>query len=214
PGGDPAELIERQSRHLTRIVNDLLDLSRLVSGKIVLKRQVIDLADALRQSMETVGAAAARHNVTIEVKPATMPLPVDVDPVRMDQIITNVLTNAIKYTPAGGQIVVWLEREGDQAVVRVTDDGVGIAPDRIGTIFELFAQAENAIGRAQGGMGIGLALVRNLLHLHGGSITAKSDGIGEGSEFAVQFPIATTREDVVEHERRVVARVAAGDGHP
>jgi signal transduction histidine kinase/ActR/RegA family two-component response regulator len=212
--GDHAELIERQSRHLTRIVNDLLDLSRLVSGKIVLKRQIIDLADALRQSMETVGAAAARHKVTIEVKPATTPLPVDVDPVRMDQIITNVLTNAIKYTPAGGEIVVTLERHGDQAVVRVTDDGVGIAPDRIGTIFELFAQAENAIGRAQGGMGIGLALVRNLLHLHDGSITAKSDGIGKGSEFAVQFPIAAAREDVVEHERRAVARVAASDGQP
>ncbi|MDP9193413.1 MAG: ATP-binding protein [Acidobacteriota bacterium] len=210
-GEDHAELIERQSRNLTRIVNDLLDLSRLVSGKIVLKRQIIDLADAVRQSMETVGAAAARHKVSIDVRPATTPLPVDVDPVRMDQIITNVLTNAIKYTPAGGQIEVTLEREDDQAVVRVKDDGVGIAPDRIGTIFELFAQAENAIGRAQGGMGIGLALVRNLLHLHGGSITATSDGIGKGSEFAVQFPIAT-RADAGAQERRVVARVA-GDGH-
>jgi signal transduction histidine kinase/CheY-like chemotaxis protein len=211
--GDHAELIERQSRHLTRIVNDLLDLSRLVSGKIVLKRQVIDLADAVRQAMETVRAASTRHKVAVEIKPASTPLPVDVDPVRTDQIITNVLTNAIKYTPEGGHVVVTLEREGDEAVARVTDDGVGIAPDRIGTIFELFAQAENAIGRAQGGMGIGLALVRNLLHLHGGSITADSDGIGKGSEFAVRFPIAVPREAVAEPERRTVHR-ASGDGQP
>jgi CheY-like chemotaxis protein len=133
--------------------------------------------------------------------------------VRTDQIITNVLTNAIKYTPEGGHVAVTLEREGDEAVVHVTDDGVGIAPDRIGTIFELFAQAENAIGRAQGGMGIGLALVRNLLHLHGGSITATSDGIGKGSQFAVRFPIAAPREDALEPERRTVQR-ASSDGHP
>ena len=211
--GDHAELIERQSRHLTRIVNDLLDLSRLVSGKIVLKRQIIDLADAVQQAMETVRAASTRHKVSVEIKPASTPLPVDVDPVRTDQIITNVLTNAIKYTPEGGHVVVTMERDGDEAVVRVTDDGVGIAPDRIGTIFELFAQAENAIGRAQGGMGIGLALVRNLLHLHGGSITANSDGIGKGSEFSVRFPIAAPREAVAEPERRTVQR-ASGDGQP
>jgi CheY-like chemotaxis protein len=109
--------------------------------------------------------------------------------------------------------VVTLERDREQAVVRVTDDGVGIASDRIGTIFELFAQAENAIGRAQGGMGIGLALVRNLLHLHGGTITAHSDGIGKGSEFAVHFPVAAHRESALEPERRAVPRVT-GDGQP
>jgi two-component system, sensor histidine kinase len=209
--GDHAELIERQSKHLTRIVNDLLDLSRLVSGKIVLKRQVIDLGAAVLQSMETTGAAASRHKVTITVKPSPVPLPVDVDPVRADQIITNVLTNAIKYTPEGGHVEVMLERNGDYVSVRVVDDGVGIAPDRIGTIFELFAQAENAIGRAQGGMGIGLALVRNLLQLHGGFITAKSDGIGKGSEFAVHFPIAVQAEAAVAPERRA-AVVMPSDG--
>ncbi|MFL6245607.1 MAG: ATP-binding protein [Thermoanaerobaculia bacterium] len=211
--GDHAELIERQSKHLTRIVNDLLDLSRLVSGKIVLKRQVIDLRDAVRQSIETVAAAAARQKVTVEVKPSDVALPIDVDPVRADQIIANVLTNAIKYTPEGGHVVVKLERDGDQAALHVVDDGVGIAPDRIGTIFELFAQAENAIGRAQGGMGIGLALVRNLLELHGGTITAKSDGVGKGSEFVVTFPIAVPQETAATPERRV-AMVASSDGHP
>jgi signal transduction histidine kinase/ActR/RegA family two-component response regulator len=188
-GGEHANLIERQSKHLTRLVNDLLDLSRVVSGKIVLKRQVIDLADALRQSFETVMESAARQNVSIEVRYANEPLPVFADPLRAAQILTNVIGNAIKYTPSGGQVIVVLERDGDQALVRVADDGVGIAPDRIGTIFELFAQAENAIGRAQGGMGIGLALVRNLLQLHEGTITAESDGLGKGSEFVVRLPI-------------------------
>ena len=211
--GDHAELIERQSKHLTRIVNDLLDLSRLVSGKIVLKKQIIDLNDAVKQSMETVGAAAARQKITIEVKPANVALPVDVDPVRADQIITNILTNAIKYTPEGGHVQVTFKRNGDQAEIHVIDDGVGIDPDRIGTIFELFAQAENAIGRAQGGMGIGLALVRNLLQLHGGSITAKSDGVGKGSEFVISFPLAIPRETAVAAERRVTM-VGSSDGHP
>ena len=188
-GGEHADLIERQSKHLTRLVNDLLDLSRVVSGKIVLKPQVIDLADALRQSFETVTTPAARQNISIEVRYASEPLPVYADPLRAAQIFTNVIGNAVKYTPAGGHVIVTMEREGDQAVVRVADDGVGIAPDRIGTIFELFAQAENAIGRAQGGMGIGLALVRNLLQLHDGTITAESDGLGRGAEFVVRLPI-------------------------
>lgn len=185
------DLIERQSRHLSQLVNDLLDLSRVVSGKIVLKRQVIDLAEALRQSFETVNDAAARQSVRVRVERAGEPLPVSVDPLRASQVITNVIGNAIKYTPEGGNVVVTLERQGDRAVMRVTDDGVGIAENRIGTIFELFAQAENAIGRAQGGMGIGLALVRNLLELHEGTISAASDGVGKGSEFTVTFPLAT-----------------------
>jgi signal transduction histidine kinase/ActR/RegA family two-component response regulator len=188
--GEHANLIERQSKHLTRLVNDLLDLSRVVSGKIVLKKQVVDFSQVLHQSMETVRQAAERQNVSIEIQPPAAPLPVEVDPVRADQIVTNVLTNAVKYTPEGGHVVVTFAAEDGQAVMRVKDDGVGIAPDRIGTIFELFAQAENAIGRAQGGMGIGLALVRNLLHLHGGTISAKSDGVGHGSEFTVTFPLA------------------------
>ena len=208
--GEHAELIERQSRHLTRLVNDLLDLSRVVSGKIVLKQQVIDLADALRQSFETVTESAARQNVSIEVRYCDEPLPVFADPMRAAQILTNVVGNAIKYTPEGGHVIVQLERDGDQALVRVADDGVGIAPDRIGTIFELFAQAENAIGRAQGGMGIGLALVRNLLQLHGGTITAESDGLGSGSEFVVRLPIFHG-----EPVRSVPPAVAASnDRHP
>ena len=210
---DHAELIERQSRHLTRLVNDLLDLSRVVSGKIVLKRELMDLSDALHQAMEMVNDAAVRQNVSVELRGNDEPLPVFADPLRAAQIIANVVGNAIKYTPEGGHVVVSVERDGDNACVRVTDDGVGIAPDRIGTIFELFAQAENAIGRAQGGMGIGLALVRSLLQLHGGEITVKSDGVGHGSEFVIRFPLA-------KHDHHAAATATAapqhvsGDGQP
>lgn len=210
--GEHADLIERQSKHLTRLVNDLLDLSRVASGKIVLKPQSIDLDDVVRQSLEVVHELASKQQVSIELRRSPVPLPVHVDPVRADQIITNVLTNAIKYTPNGGHVIVTLEREGEEALVRVRDDGVGIAADRIGTIFELFAQAENAIGRAQGGMGIGLALVRNLLHLHNGTITAHSDGVGKGSEFVVRFPVASAAPAVVVPEPRRQFR--DGDGQP
>jgi signal transduction histidine kinase/ActR/RegA family two-component response regulator len=208
-----AQLIERQSKHLTRLVNDLLDLSRVVSGKIVLKRERMDLADALRQAIEMVNDAAARARVSVELRPASEPLPVYADPLRAAQIIANVIGNAIKYTPEGGHVVVSVERDGD-AVVRVTDDGVGIAPDRLNTIFELFAQAENAIGRAQGGMGIGLALVRNLLHLHGGEITARSEGVGHGSEFVIHFPLAKEDEQQPATPKAVAIPVAASDGQP
>ncbi len=211
--GEHAKLIERQSRHLTRLVNDLLDLSRVAAGKIVLKRNITDLRHIAAQSLEVVRPAAERQGVTVEVRTCEQPLFVDADSVRVDQILTNILTNAIKYTPQGGHVVLVLRVEDGQGVMEVIDDGVGIAEDRIGGIFELFAQAENAIGRAQGGMGIGLALVRNLLELHGGSITAKSDGVGKGSEFVVSFPIAAPREAEATPESRM-AVVGSNDGQP
>lgn len=188
---DHARLIERQSRHLTRIVNDLLDLSRVVSGKIVIKPEVIDLRLIAEQSLETLRESARRQNVQVELRVPPDPLLIKADPVRADQILTNVLSNAIKYTPSGGSVEALLETNGTSAVIRVADDGVGIAPERLSTIFELFAQAENAIGRAQGGMGIGLALVRNLTELQGGTVSVVSDGLGKGSEFVIEFPLAT-----------------------
>ena len=200
--GEHAHLIERQSRHLTRLVNDLLDLSRVAAGKIVLKRGIVDLRSIAEQSVAVVQAAAERHKISLEVRNCEHPLLADADSVRVDQIVTNILTNAIKYTPEGGHVVVELRREKGEGVIEVRDDGVGIAPDRIGSIFELFAQAENAIGRAQGGMGIGLALVRNLVELHGGSVRANSDGVGKGSVFTVRLPLATDAEARVPPEQQ------------
>lgn len=191
---EKAQLIERQSRHLTRLVNDLLDLSRVAAGKIVLKRQRVNLVEIVTQSVRTVLPAAQRQGVDLALRTPEERLVVDADPVRVDQIVTNILTNAIKYTPEGGHVTLDLSDDEGQAMIRVTDDGVGVAPERIGGIFELFAQAENAIGRAQGGMGIGLALVRNLAELHDGSVAARSEGVGKGSEFVVRLPLAASDE--------------------
>lgn len=196
--GEHSELIERQARHLTRLVNDLLDLSRVVSGKIVLQRQPVDLRQTVTQTLQTIAPLAKAHNVRIEIRSPKEPLFADADPLRAEQIVSNILTNAVKYTPEGGHVIVALEQQNGHAAIRVADDGVGIAPERIGTIFELFAQAENAIGRAQGGMGIGLALVRNLVELHCGDVTAKSDGVGKGSEFVVRLPLAGADQEIPE----------------
>jgi signal transduction histidine kinase/ActR/RegA family two-component response regulator len=185
-----AEMIERQSLHLTRLVNDLLDLSRVAAGKIVLKPQVLSLEKIAAQSLSTASPMARKQRIELAMHVSPKPLLIYADPVRVDQIITNIVTNAVKYTPEGGHVTVDIAEAEGHAVLRVTDDGVGIAPDRINGIFEIFAQAENAIGRAQGGMGIGLALVRNLVQLHDGSVEAKSDGIGHGSEFVVRLPLA------------------------
>ena len=189
--GEQADLIERQSRHLTRLVNDLLDLSRVAAGKIVLKPQLVDLREAAAESMRVLQPVAEKQRVAINMAKCEKPLIVKGDPVRLDQIVANVLSNAIKYTPEEGHIRVAMYEENGEAVIRVTDDGVGISPERIGVIFELFAQAENAIGRAQGGMGIGLALVRNLVQLHDGRVEAKSNGVGKGSEFTLFLPLAS-----------------------
>jgi CheY-like chemotaxis protein len=133
------------------------------------------------------------------------------DPVRAEQIVSNVLTNAVKYTPEGGTVIIAVEKDRNDAVIRVEDDGVGIAAERINTIFELFAQAENAIGRSQGGMGIGLALVRNLVQLHGGSVVARSDGVGEGAEFEVRIPLAKAQPKRID-ETKLAPKVADVSG--
>lgn len=192
--GQHADLIERQSRHLTRLVNDLLDLSRVAAGKIVLKPQIVDLRDVAADALRVLQPSADNQRVRVSLQRCPRPLIVRGDPVRLDQIVTNVLSNAIKYTPEEGHVRVTMAEEEGQAIIKVTDDGVGIAPERIGAIFELFAQAENAIGRAQGGMGIGLALVRNLMQLHEGTIEAHSEGVGKGSEFLLRLPLAKAEE--------------------
>ena len=207
-----ARLIERQSRHLSQLVNDLLDLSRVVTGKIILKPRVIDLREIARQSLDTVDAARQSQNVQITPHFPAERIAIYADPVRIDQILNNLLTNAIKYTPNGGHIDVWIEKDANNAMVRVGDDGVGIAPDRIDGIFEMFAQLENAIGRAQGGMGIGLSLVRNLVQLHGGAVTAKSEGVGKGSEFIVTLPLASS--ELLVQEKKSPAREVTVESMP
>jgi signal transduction histidine kinase len=192
-----AERIERQAQHLSSLVDDLLDLSRITTGKIILKRSVLDLTAVVEECVKSVQADAGRRDIDLTFEPAAEPLVIYADELRVEQIISNLLTNALKYTRQGGRVVVRTERHGDNASIVVADSGVGIAEERLDTIFELFSQAENAIGRSQGGMGIGLNLVRTLVGMHGGSVEVKSDGLDQGSVFTASLPL--------EHERVLVA---------
>jgi signal transduction histidine kinase len=204
--GEHAALIERQARHLTRLVDDLLDLSRVTAGKIVLQRQVVDIEKTVAQAICSLHNLSLAQDVKLWFAASARPVLVHGDPMRLEQIVVNLLTNAVKYTLAGGRADVVVDEHEGGARLRVNDTGVGIDAARIGSIFGLFMQAENAIGRARGGMGIGLSLVRSLVELHGGSVAVRSAGIGQGSEFTVRLPLATAAE------RAVAAPVEIVDG--
>ncbi|HYO10726.1 MAG TPA: hybrid sensor histidine kinase/response regulator [Tepidisphaeraceae bacterium] len=194
-------IIRRQADHLARLVDDLLDVSRITSGKIVLQRRAVDLCDLAKRAAQAVEgpARSQRHVVSVDV--ACDPVVVDADPVRLEQVINNLLTNAIKYTPPGGKISLSVATSdaGDnavsagremQAVLRVRDNGMGIPPELLPRVFELFTQADRALDRAQGGLGIGLTLVRSLIEMHDGKVEARSGGAGAGSEFVITLPLA------------------------
>jgi signal transduction histidine kinase len=189
------DMIERQAAHLTRLVDDLLDVSRVHSGRITLQREAADLNEIARQCLQACEGivAAQRHRVTFT--PSGDRLLVDADPVRIEQVINNLLTNAIKYTPAGGEIWLSVSRDAgagaegaDQAVVRVRDTGIGIDADMLEQVFELFTQGDRPLDRSQGGVGLGLTLVRRLVQMHGGTVHATSAGSGRGSTFEVRLP--------------------------
>ncbi len=190
-GGRAIEIISRQTKHLTRLVDDLLDVGRVTAKKIVLAQQRVNLAEAVQKSL-AVCADVGRlqdHQTEVELAPTW----VNADPDRLSQIIDNLLTNAIKYTPSGGVIRVQTEVEGEESILRVTDSGVGMAADLIPRVFDLFTQGPRNLDRAQGGLGIGLALVRHLVEVHGGRVDAYSAGASMGSMFVVRFPRAESR---------------------
>jgi CheY-like chemotaxis protein/two-component sensor histidine kinase len=178
-----------------RLVDDLLDVSRIGRGKIDLRRQRVDLAEVVRSAVEISRpqVEAGRHELTVRLPDE--PLRVDGDPVRLAQVVANLLNNSSKYTPEGGQIVLTVGREGTEAVVRVRDNGIGIPPEKLPHVFEMFAQVDPHQERAQGGLGIGLTLVRSLVEMHGGMVTAHSAGPGRGSEFVVRLPLAPRDND-------------------
>jgi len=183
-------IAERQLRHMARLLDDLLDVSRVSQGRIELRREPVDLALAARQSIETVrGLAEIRHQA-LALDVGTSPVVVHADPTRIDQVLMNLLSNAIKYTGEAGHIRLTVAREGDEAVLRVRDDGIGIDHEVLPKIFDLFVQATPHSRGGAGGVGIGLTLVRRVVELHGGSVTALSDGVDRGSEFVVRFPLA------------------------
>ena len=187
--GSAHEIIERQSLHLARLMDDLLDVSRVTSGKVTLQRSPLDLCEVARKCLETLEPLIKSHGHDLEASLGDRPLGVDGDPVRIEQMLSNLLTNAIKYTPRGGRIQVQARAEDGWGVLSVKDTGVGIDAETLPHIFDLSAQGPATLERSQGGLGIGLTLVKRLVEMHGGSVRAKSEGLGCGSEFALRFPL-------------------------
>ena len=182
------DVIDRQSQQLSRLVDDLLDLSRITRGTVSLQRSHVPLAEVVRNAVETSEPAlrAGRVNL-VQVDPAPAGY-VEVDPVRISQAISNILNNAAKFTPEGGTVTLDARCEEGVAVIRIRDDGAGIDPEMITGIFDLFVQEHRPDGRWKAGLGIGLTLVRRFVELHGGAVSASSDGPGKGSEFVIRLP--------------------------
>ena len=188
-------VVERQARHLVRLVDDLLDVSRVARGVLELRRQRVDLRDVLAKAIDMASPLleARRHHFEVHAPPRGLVV-LDADEARLAQVVANLLTNAAKYTPVGGHVSVRARRDGPELALEVVDDGIGIAAELMPHIFDLFVQGRQSIDRGDGGLGIGLALVRSLVHLHEGTVTAQSDGPGKGSTFTVRLPAVELNE--------------------
>jgi len=196
-------------KHMSSLLDDLLDVSRITRGSFVLKRARIDVKSLLEAAVESVQPAidARRHTLRVEIPPVQTML--EADPVRLTQVVTNLLTNAAKYTPAGGLITVGARLESQELVLFVRDNGVGLAPAMLAQVFNMFTQVEAAGKAAEGGLGIGLALAKGLVELHGGQIAAHSAGLGSGSEFVVTLP-----ESLIVKRQQPTSGLANGHARP
>ena len=198
PGEEAAErtreMMDRQISHMVRLIDDLLDVSRVSRGKIELKKELIELKAVIGLAVETSLPLieAGRHELSVQIP--SEPLTVEADPTRLGQVFSNLLNNAAKYTPDGGRLEVIARREGNEVLVSVTDNGVGIPTEMLPKVFEMFSQVGRNLDRSQGGLGIGLTLVRRLTEMHGGSVRAESRGIGTGSTFSVRIPLASAEQ--------------------
>jgi signal transduction histidine kinase/ActR/RegA family two-component response regulator len=193
--GDPelglaTEVLDRQFQQMTRLIDDLVDVSRVRQGKIHLQSEVVDLRDVVARAVETSRPRidARKHHLAVSLPERATE--VDGDPTRLAQVVSNLLNNSAKYMDEGGRIELSLAVDDDQAILRVRDTGIGIAPAILPTIFDLFTQVRGHENRSEGGLGIGLSLVRNMIELHGGRVQALSAGLGQGSEFAVRLPLS------------------------
>ncbi|MGQ0752002.1 MAG: ATP-binding protein [Betaproteobacteria bacterium] len=180
------QVVARQTSHLTRMIDDLLDVSRVVSGKIALEKEPVDLHECTQSALASLDAAGrtAQHRIVYEGRPVY----IDADRTRIEQIVTNLVGNAVTYTPAGGRVAVSAKREGSDAVLQVRDTGIGISPDALSRVFELFFQANQSVYRSTRGLGIGLTLVQRLVQLHDGKVDVSSAGLGKGACFTVRIP--------------------------
>jgi signal transduction histidine kinase/ActR/RegA family two-component response regulator len=184
------EVIERQVATLMRLIDDLLDVSRITSGKIDLRKCAVEFAEVAARAIETVSPALERKQQRLDIDVPTTGLVLHADPARVAQVISNLLNNASKYSDEGKTISLRAAREGGNVAIRVRDEGIGIAPEMLDRVFELFEQHPQALDRSAGGLGLGLAIVRSLVDMHGGRVRATSEGVGQGSEFIVELPLA------------------------
>jgi PAS domain S-box-containing protein len=210
PGGEQARrmlaIIDRQVNHLVRLVDDLLDVTRISRGKVQLQLERLELGGLVRRTVEDHRSAFAARGVELEARVTTSPMLMMADRTRLAQLIGNLLGNAAKFTPTGGRVDVSLEREGQQAVLKVTDTGVGISRAVLERLFEPFMQADRTLDRAHGGLGLGLAVVKGLVELHRGTVSAASSGAGAGAEFTVRLPVEAA--DSVEEEEAALERAS------
>ena len=205
-----SDVVERQVKQLVRLIDDLLDVSRITSGKIRLRKDLVDASAVLDQAVESARPLIDERGHTLSVSIERGKLPLHVDATRVEQIVLNLLTNAAKYTESGGQIRLTAKREGEQVVISVKDNGMGIPPEKLPEMFQLFAQGDRTFARSEGGLGIGLTIVQKLAEMHGGSVVAGSEGPGKGSEFVVRLPLARKPAEAGAQARQ--GRLAAGRG--
>jgi signal transduction histidine kinase len=210
PADQMWEMMDRQVNHMVRLVDDLMEMSRITRGKIDLRKEMVDLAEVLAAAVETSRPLidAARHELTLTLPPEA--LLIEADAVRLAQVFANLLNNAVRYTDPGGRIGIAAKRDDGSAVVIVSDTGIGIAADALPRVFDMFVQANARDSRAQSGLGIGLTLVRSLVEMHGGSVAARSAGAGLGSEFQVRLPLARHDARRAPAETRGAGRKIAG----
>jgi signal transduction histidine kinase len=185
------EVMERQMQQLVRMVDDLLDVSRITRGKINLQKELTDVASLVHSAVESSRPLLDERKHELTVSLPAQPVFVEADPARLAQVLANLLNNAAKYTEEGGQVWLTVEQDEGEVVFRVRDTGMGIPASMLSSVFDLFTQADRSLDRSQGGLGIGLTLVRQLVELHGGSVQAHSAGPGQGSEFVVRLPTVT-----------------------
>jgi len=188
------DMMTRQIESLVRLVDDLLDVSRVTHGKITLQKERADLGEIVARAVESARTLVQERGHQLRVDTPKNGLPVEVDVIRLAQAVTNLLSNAAKFTPNGGTISLTVEKEEEHALIRVRDDGIGVAPEMLPKVFQLFMQADPSAGRTEGGLGIGLTLATRLVEMHGGSLQAFSRGIGEGSEFVLRLPLLLENE--------------------
>jgi signal transduction histidine kinase/ActR/RegA family two-component response regulator len=203
------EVINRQVKHLTRLIDDLLDVSRITRGKVELRKEKIDAYPVINGALEAIRPLIKQRNHELIVS-LQAGLRLDADPTRLEQILVNLLANAAKYTESGGTIWFTAGHEGNDIVIKVRDTGIGIPPEKLPQMFELFAQGDRSLARSEGGLGIGLTLVRSLAEMHGGSVTATSEGPGKGSEFMVRLPAVAARAEEIP---RLPAKTPQANAH-